>query len=71
MDTLLKMLAQGYRVGAPTQEAEDIDSQVAERQKCPKCDGSMRYEGYHRNNGSYRSYLAFAVCRNCGHTVAF
>ena len=71
MDTMILMLAQGYRVGAPSEEVEQIDSEIAEREPCPKCGGAMHYQAYHRNSGSHRSYLAFAVCRNCCHTVAF
>ena len=63
----VQMMAQGYHFGAPSQEAEEIDAQVAERMKCPKCRGRMRYEGYHRRG----EYLAFAICDACGHVLAF
>jgi hypothetical protein len=67
MTTLATMLAQGYRFGAPAQEAEQMDTQVAESQPCPRCGGPMRYEGYHRGD----EYVALAVCVRCGHELAF
>ena len=67
MHVFAQMVAQGYRFGAPTQEAEDIDVQVVERLKCPRCKGSMHYEGYHRRG----SYVALAVCDHCGWDQAF
>ena len=66
-----QMMARGYHVGAPSQEAEAIDAQVAERQRCPKCGGSMRYEGYHKRSRGYREYIALAVCNHCGHVASF
>lgn len=65
------MVAQGYRFGAPTQEVEEMDAQVAERQRCPKCGGPMHYEGYHRHSRGYREYVALAVCDQCGYELAF
>ena len=67
MHTLDVMVAQGYRVGAPSQEAEDIDVQVAEQMRCRKCGGSMHYQGYQKRG----EYVALAVCNKCGHTVSF
>jgi hypothetical protein len=67
MYTLAQMIGQGYRYGAPTQEAEDIDVQVTKSMKCRKCGGSMHYEGYHRPG----EYVAVAVCNECGREVAF
>ena len=66
-----QMMARGYHVGAPSQEAEAIDAQVAERQRCPKCEGSMHYLGFHRNGPGHREYVALAVCNRCSHTVSF
>jgi hypothetical protein len=61
----------GFHYGAPSEEAEQIDTEMAARMKCRKCGGSMRYEGYHKNGGSYAEYVALAVCNDCGHEVAF
>ena len=66
-----QMVDRGYHFGAPSQEAEDIDSQVAARMKCRKCGGSMHYEGYHKNGRGYSEYVALAVCSCCGYEVAF
>jgi len=48
-------------------EAQHVDATIAERMRCPKCGGPMRYEGY--RNG--RSYVALAVCCQCYHEVEF
>ena len=71
MHSITQMVAQGYSFGAPSQAAEEIDSQVAARMKCRKCGGSMHYEGFHKNGGSYAEYVALAVCNKCGHEQAF
>ena len=71
MHTIAQMVAQGYRVGAPSQEAEDIDAQVAGRMRCHKCSGPMRYEGYHKRSGSHAEYVALATCTHCGHQIEF
>ena len=71
MFTLVQMVCQGYHLGAPSQEAEDIDAQVAERQRCPKCEESTHYEGYHQYGGGCCEYVALAVCNGCGHPLAF
>ena len=67
MHMFAQMVADGYRFGAPSQEAEEIDSAVAERLRCPRCRGPMHYEGYHRRG----SYVALAVCDHCGYVQAF
>jgi transcription elongation factor Elf1 len=67
MHTFAQMAAEGYRFGAPSQEAEDIDAQVAEHMNCGKCGSSMRYEGYYK----LHEYIALAVCNRCGHQVEF
>ena len=61
------MLARGYRLGAPTLEAERIDSQVAQAIRCHQCGGTMHYEGFHRPG----EYHALAVCNKCGYAMAF
>jgi C4-type Zn-finger protein len=71
MHSIAHMVAQGYHFGAPTQEAEDIDTQVAEGLRCPKCGGSMHFEGYHKNSGGYAEYIALAICNRCGYEVSF
>jgi formamidopyrimidine-DNA glycosylase len=71
MFTIAQMVAQGYRFGAPTQQVEEMDAQVAEGQKCRKCDGPMHYEGYHRRTRGWCEYVALAVCNSCGHELAF
>ena len=71
MHTIAQMVAQGYRVGAPTQEVEEMDAQVVEGQPCPKCGGPMHYEGYHLSSPGYSEYVALAVCDDCGYELAF
>ena len=71
MYNIAQMVGQGYQVGAPTQEAEEIDTRVAEGLRCRKCGGCMHYEGFHRNDGGYSEYVALAVCNECGYEVAF
>ena len=71
MYTLEQMIADGYRFGAPSWEAEEIDAQVAQGLKCPKCGGSMHYEGYHKRSSGFTEYVALAVCNNCHHQLAF
>ena len=71
MHSMAQMVVQGYHFGAPSQEAEDIDAQVAARMKCRKCGGSMHYEGVHKNGSSYTEYVALAVCDDCGYEIAF
>ena len=67
MDRITNMVTKGYRFGAPTREAELIDSQVASRLKCPHCGSTMYYQGWHRSG----SYIALAVCRRCGYELEF
>ena len=71
MSTLSQMHAQGYRPGAPSYEAEEIDAQVAGRWPCPRCGGPMRYEGFHRTYNGYTEYVAMAVCNRCGRRISF
>jgi hypothetical protein len=71
MYTITQMVAQGYRFGAPTQEVEEMDAQVAEGQPCPRCGGPMHYEGYHRQSRGCCEYVALAVCDQCGYDLAF
>ena len=71
MYNIAQMVGQGYRFGAPSAEAEEIDTQVAEGLKCRKCGGPMHYEGFHKNDGGYSEYVAVAVCNECGYAAAF
>jgi hypothetical protein len=71
MRNYAQMVVEGYRFGAPSEEAADIDAQVAERMRCRKCGGPMHYEGYHRSYGAYSEYIALAVCNHCRYTVSF
>jgi DNA-directed RNA polymerase subunit M/transcription elongation factor TFIIS len=66
-----QMISDGYRFGAPSHEAEDIDAQVVKRMRCPKCHGKMHYEGYHKPSRDHTEYVALAVCNACGHTISF
>ena len=57
----------GYRPGAPSAEAEAIDSDVVGGMRCRKCGGQCYYESFSRQ-GSYR---AFAICLDCGYEEEF
>ena len=59
-------LAMEYQHGAPSPEAEQIDSEMASRMTC-ECGNGMRYDAWHRPG----SYIALAVCPKCGREVAF
>ena len=71
MYSIEQVVSKSLHYGAPSQEAEQIDAEMAVRMTCRKCGGSMHYEGYHKNGGSYVEYVALAVCNKCGHEVAF
>ena len=71
MHSFTQMIAQGYRFGAPSAEAEEIDAQIASGIRCPKCGGTTHYEGYHRQGRGHPSYIALAVCNRCGHETEF
>jgi hypothetical protein len=71
MHTIAQMVAQGYRVGAPTQEVEEMDAQVIEGRLCPRCGSPLHYEGYCLQTAGYQEYVALAVCDDCGYEVAF
>ena len=71
MHSVEQMIALGYRIGAPTPAAEEIDSEIARGMKCPKCGRNMHYEGFYcRSNGDF-SYIALAVCNKCGYELEF
>lgn len=55
---------EGYRWGAPTEEAEEIDASIARRFRCPKCGGEVHYDGW--TNERTGSYIAMMVCTQCG-----
>jgi hypothetical protein len=71
MHTLEYLVGAGYKPGAPTPEAEDIDARMAESQPCRKCGGPMHYEGYHRRHNGHTEYVALAVCNRCGYEISF
>jgi len=48
-----EMTALGYRYGAPTPQAAEIDGQVAAQQVCPRCGSPLHYEGYQRIDPGY------------------
>jgi transcription elongation factor Elf1 len=59
--------SEGYQYGAPSLEIEELDGEIAEKIPCPKCNGSCHYEAWHKSG----SYIALAVCNDCGHETAF
>lgn len=59
--------AEGYYPGAPTLEAEEIDSKIAEQIRCPICGGRCGYDAWHKEG----SYIALAVCGDCGYEQEF
>ena len=73
LEIAAQMVLDGYSVGAPSQEIEELDAPVAERYPCRQCGGRMRYAGFHKpgQNGRCREYVALAICTACGHQVSF
>lgn len=70
MDTIPyeELMFLGYRPGAPSYEAAEIDMQVISDTKCPECDHvGMEYRPYHTKN----SYRAFAVCPQCNFALEY
>jgi len=63
-----ELMQVGYKCQAPSLEAMDIDAPMAEKAPCPKCGGQMHYEAYTSPTGSY---IALAVCNDCGREVEF
>ena len=63
----LELLTVGYLAGAPHVDTEALDATIVALMRCPKCRGKMHYEGYH-NDGSY---IALAVCNQCGYEKEF
>jgi len=61
------LLQSGYQPGARSTEVEALDGQIVALMRCPKCRSKMHYEGYH-NDGSY---VALAVCNQCGYEKEF
>jgi len=57
----------GYKCKAPSFEAEQIDAEIVAKMKCRRCKSQMRYEPWTRPG----SYIALAVCPNCGAEVEF
>jgi C4-type Zn-finger protein len=65
-----EMTALGYRYGAPTPQAAEIDGQVAAQQVCPRCGSPLHYEGYQHTDPRYE-YIALTVCGHCGYSRSF
>jgi len=61
------MMEDGFYCRAPNMLAEEIDKPIAESMKCRKCRSKMRYEPWTKPG----SYIALAVCPNCGAEIAF
>ena len=57
----------GYHPGAPSAEAEAIDSEIASKMRCRMCGGRCHYKAHHRPG----SYIALSVCTVCGFEQAF
>jgi transcription elongation factor Elf1 len=51
----------------PSIVAWEIDSAIAEKATCPECGGSCHYDSHVEDD----SYLAFAVCNDCGYMLEF
>ena len=64
-------IEEGYTWGAPSQEAEQIDGQIAEGMTCQKCGHGMTYDGRHRDTPWGYEYVAAAECPKCGYRVEF
>lgn len=62
-----ELLQCGYHYGAPSAEVEELDARIVEGGRCKKCGGKVHYEGYHNDT----SYIALAVCNECGYEVEF
>jgi len=62
-----ELLTVGYLPGAPHTDTERLDAKIVALMRCPKCRSKMHYEGYH-NDGSY---VALAVCNQCGYEKEF
>lgn len=65
--TLHELLDTGYRQRQPAGTCYQIDAEIAFGMYCPKCGARCVYEGWHKNG----SYIALAVCRDCGHEEEF
>ena len=69
----LELIAMGYRPGARNSQVEMLDAQVVARLRCSNrvkgkpCGGQLRYTPYHTST----SYVALAVCVECGHEKEF
>jgi transcription elongation factor Elf1 len=53
----------GYKWGVPSSEAATLDRQVCSESKCEECGHEgLSYQPIHKEG----SYIAFAVCPQCG-----
>ena len=62
-----ELLQCGYHYGAPSSEVEELDAKIIEGGHCKRCGGRVHYEGYHNDT----SYIALAVCDQCGREEEF
>ena len=61
------LMSWDYKPIAPSPEAEQIDAEIVEEMRCRHCGGQLRYEPYTAQG----SYIALAVCVDCGREVEF
>lgn len=69
MDTATQLLATGYRHGPPTPGTGIKDADAVADLRCSKCGGRMRYDAWHNKHTG--SYIAVAVCVECGNEEEF
>jgi len=65
-----ELMQAGYYPGLPPGADFDTELQDAEMvaaMRCRKCGGAMHFEGYYRDG----SYIALAVCNQCGNEEEF
>lgn len=63
------LFLQGFKPGAPTRQAADIDAAVTEKSACPHCGGQMHYEPW--THGRTKRYVAVMACYPCKYEVEF
>ena len=62
------LIAQGYQPGPPTEQVGIIDARAVTNWPCPRCGDPQKYEAWHKPDGSY---IALAVCNDCGTVIEF
>jgi len=69
----LELVKMGYKPGARNPAIEALDAMIVAGMRCSNrvkgkpCGGRMRYTPYHTST----SYVALAVCVECGHEKEF